>query len=175
MVRAFNRAESAIPDRPVRRRAYGFWSSHHTRTVVPEPRVEIVGGPELYIDRGSRANLTCVITKAHKVPKHVRWTHDNKVRTLERESGQTSQLRAASVAPITNIVNVNSIGVRGCYYYAEMVGRSEACAARRCDIWAGSRDQLSAQTVAIYALQRNIGREVYCLWQSVLANSQQLK
>ncbi|KAF0302407.1 hypothetical protein FJT64_025500 [Amphibalanus amphitrite] len=48
------------------------------------PRVEIIGGPELYIDRGSRANLTCVITKAHKVPKHVRWTHDNKLVQFDR-------------------------------------------------------------------------------------------
>ncbi|XP_043210833.1 hemicentin-2-like isoform X2 [Amphibalanus amphitrite] len=58
--------------------------THFIHLSVVEPRVEIIGGPELYIDRGSRANLTCVITKAHKVPKHVRWTHDNKLVQFDR-------------------------------------------------------------------------------------------
>ncbi|XP_037078674.1 uncharacterized protein LOC119099716 [Pollicipes pollicipes] len=53
--------------------------SHYLHLTVVEPRVEIVGGPDLYINRGSSANLTCIIRDAHKKPENVRWTHDNKL------------------------------------------------------------------------------------------------
>ncbi|KAF0310391.1 hypothetical protein FJT64_018620 [Amphibalanus amphitrite] len=46
---------------------------------IRSPRVEIVGGPDLYINRGSNANLTCVIHGDYNGPNNVRWTHNNKL------------------------------------------------------------------------------------------------
>ena len=53
-----------------------------TRSSVSEPSVEIIGGPDLYINRGSNANLTCVISGGYNGPNNVRWTHNNKVRPM---------------------------------------------------------------------------------------------
>ncbi|KAF0291446.1 Zwei Ig domain protein zig-8 [Amphibalanus amphitrite] len=53
--------------------------SHQIYLNVVEPQVEIVGAPELYINRGSDATLTCIIRGAHKAPENVRWTHDSKL------------------------------------------------------------------------------------------------
>ncbi|XP_037078675.1 contactin-4-like [Pollicipes pollicipes] len=58
--------------------------SHYLHLTVVEPDVEILGGPELYINQGSTANLTCVIRRAHKVPENVRWTHDDKLVEFDR-------------------------------------------------------------------------------------------
>ncbi|XP_037083457.1 hemicentin-2-like [Pollicipes pollicipes] len=57
---------------------------HHVYLNVVDPKVEIVGGPELFINRGSTANLTCIIRNAHRVPDNVRWTHDNKLVQFDR-------------------------------------------------------------------------------------------
>ena len=56
--------------------------SHLTQRSISEPSVEIVGGPDLYINRGSNANLTCLIRGDYgdyEGPNNVRWTHNNKV------------------------------------------------------------------------------------------------
>ncbi|XP_043210828.1 Down syndrome cell adhesion molecule-like, partial [Amphibalanus amphitrite] len=53
--------------------------AHYLYLTVIEPRVEIVGGPDLYINRGSNANLTCVIHGDYNGPNNVRWTHNNKL------------------------------------------------------------------------------------------------
>lgn len=46
---------------------------------VPEPKTQIVGGPELYIDRGSTINLTCVILYSPEPPAYVFWNHNDSV------------------------------------------------------------------------------------------------
>ena len=52
---------------------------HIPSSTSADPQVEILGGPDQYIQQGSSANLTCVIKRAHKMPENVRWTHENKV------------------------------------------------------------------------------------------------
>ncbi|CAH0391135.1 unnamed protein product [Bemisia tabaci] len=44
----------------------------------PEPVTTIIGGTELYINRGSTMNLTCVIKHSPEPPSLIYWTHDTK-------------------------------------------------------------------------------------------------
>ena len=45
-----------------------------------EPRVEILGAPDLYIQRKSMINLTCIMHNVPEPPASVLWYHNNKVR-----------------------------------------------------------------------------------------------
>jgi hypothetical protein len=47
--------------------------------VVAEPLTEIVGAPDLYIDRGSTINLTCVVTYSPEPPAYIFWNHNDAV------------------------------------------------------------------------------------------------
>lgn len=51
-------------------------SSYHR---ISEPRSEILGGPELFVDNGSTINLTCLVEFAAEIPTAVQWSHENKV------------------------------------------------------------------------------------------------
>ncbi|KAJ8935320.1 hypothetical protein NQ314_012887 [Rhamnusium bicolor] len=44
-----------------------------------EPDTEIVGGPELFIDRGSTINLTCVVRHSPEPPAYIFWNHNDAV------------------------------------------------------------------------------------------------
>lgn len=48
-----------------------------TRPAPPEPRGEIVGAPDLYVQKGSLINLTCVLHDLPEPPQYVRWYHTN--------------------------------------------------------------------------------------------------
>ncbi|XP_069951322.1 zwei Ig domain protein zig-8 [Cherax quadricarinatus] len=45
---------------------------------VLEPRGEILGSPDLYVQKGSMINLTCVLYDLPEPPLYVRWYHSNK-------------------------------------------------------------------------------------------------
>jgi hypothetical protein len=47
---------------------------------VSEPSAEIIGGPEMYIDRGSTINLTCVVKNSPEPPAYIFWNHNDAVR-----------------------------------------------------------------------------------------------
>lgn len=47
--------------------------------VVSEPLTEILGAPDLYINRGSTINLTCVILHSPEPPGYIFWNHDDAV------------------------------------------------------------------------------------------------
>lgn len=51
--------------------------------IFPAARVEIIGSPALYVQKGSTINLTCQITDATQVPVYVFWYHKNKVINYE--------------------------------------------------------------------------------------------
>jgi len=51
--------------------------------VFAEPRTEIVGAPDLFIDWGSTINLTCVIHVTPEPPAFVFWDHNETVSTTE--------------------------------------------------------------------------------------------
>jgi hypothetical protein len=50
--------------------------------VFAEPTTDIIGGPDLYIDRGSTINLTCVVLYSPEPPAYIFWNHNEAVSTL---------------------------------------------------------------------------------------------
>ncbi|XP_017487378.1 PREDICTED: uncharacterized protein LOC108375744, partial [Rhagoletis zephyria] len=52
------------------------------------PTASILGGPDLYVDRGSTINLTCVIKFSPEPPTHIFWYHQDKVLSEETSGGR---------------------------------------------------------------------------------------
>jgi len=46
---------------------------------LAEPVTDIIGGPELHINRGSTINLTCIVKFAPEPPPTVIWSHNREV------------------------------------------------------------------------------------------------
>lgn len=44
-----------------------------------EATTDIIGEPELFIDRGSTINLTCVVKFSPEPPAYIYWNHNNTV------------------------------------------------------------------------------------------------
>ncbi|XP_050740637.1 zwei Ig domain protein zig-8-like [Eriocheir sinensis] len=58
---------------------------------VLEPRGEILGAPDLYVQKGSMINLTCVLQDLPEPPLYVRWYHSNKLYTNRNISYSSSR------------------------------------------------------------------------------------
>ncbi|KAL4131007.1 hypothetical protein QTP88_008367 [Uroleucon formosanum] len=43
-----------------------------------EPITTIIGGPDMFINKGSTMNLTCIIKHSPEPPPLIYWTHDSK-------------------------------------------------------------------------------------------------
>lgn len=56
------------------------------------PTASILGGPDLYVDKGSTINLTCVIKFSPEPPTHIFWYHQDKVSTLHINNKYNSLL-----------------------------------------------------------------------------------
>ncbi|XP_076054307.1 hemicentin-2-like [Oratosquilla oratoria] len=50
---------------------------------VVEPQAEILRAPELFVDRGSTLNLTCIIPDSPEPPEYVFWYHREKMVTYD--------------------------------------------------------------------------------------------
>lgn len=50
--------------------------------MISEPTTDIIGGPDLYIDRGSTINLTCVVLYSPEPPAYIFWNHNDAVSIL---------------------------------------------------------------------------------------------
>ena len=64
---------------------------HRIHLTVIQPVTAILGPPELYIEKGSTINLTCII-KAGPLnlnPSYVFWNYNGKIITYDRERGGT--------------------------------------------------------------------------------------
>nr|XP_027238385.1 uncharacterized protein LOC113829412 [Penaeus vannamei] len=46
---------------------------------IPEPTVEVVGAPDIYVNTASMINLTCVVHHAPYPPEDITWYHGNQV------------------------------------------------------------------------------------------------
>ncbi|KAM7355771.1 defective proboscis extension response 10 isoform 2-T3 [Cochliomyia hominivorax] len=55
---------------------------------VAVPTATILGGPDLYVDKGSTINLTCVIKFSTEPPTHIFWYHQDKVLSEENSGGR---------------------------------------------------------------------------------------
>ena len=43
---------------------------------IPEPKTQIVGEPDIFVDIGSMLNLSCVVSYTERPPVHVSWLHN---------------------------------------------------------------------------------------------------
>ena len=48
-------------------------------SIRTEPHTEVLGGPDMHVDRGSTINLTCVARFSPAPPPDVEWRHNNEV------------------------------------------------------------------------------------------------
>lgn len=49
---------------------------------LSEPVTILLGGPEMYINKGSTMNLTCIIKHSPEPPPSIVWTHNTEVCSL---------------------------------------------------------------------------------------------
>ena len=59
------------------------YTLHTISTLISEPAVSILGGPDLFINAGSFINLTCVANFLPGLPLDVDWFHEKQVRKYE--------------------------------------------------------------------------------------------
>lgn len=62
-------------------------SSRLIHLAVVEPETVIVGGPDVYINVGSRLVLTCMVKFTPVPPAYIFWYHDDKLVSYERTRG----------------------------------------------------------------------------------------
>lgn len=65
----------------IRKTRLGYYSLAHTQTHIhfTEPMAQILGGPDLFVDKGSTINLTCTIRFGTEPGGHIFWYHESKV------------------------------------------------------------------------------------------------
>ncbi|XP_071535425.1 lachesin-like [Panulirus ornatus] len=61
--------------------------SHLIHLSVVEPETVIVGGPDVYINTGSRLALTCSVKYSPEPPAFIFWYHDEKLVSYDRTRG----------------------------------------------------------------------------------------
>ncbi|XP_071538414.1 neurotrimin-like isoform X2 [Panulirus ornatus] len=61
--------------------------SHFIRLNVVKPHTYILGGPDMYINKGSTINLTCVVEFSPEPPDFIYWNHNNKIISYDSTRG----------------------------------------------------------------------------------------
>ncbi|XP_026463170.1 uncharacterized protein LOC113365840 isoform X2 [Ctenocephalides felis] len=64
--------------------------SHFIHLNVVEPTTNIIGEPDLYIDRGSTINLTCVVLFSPEPPAYIFWNHNDAIISYDSPRGGVS-------------------------------------------------------------------------------------
>ncbi|XP_076388378.1 zwei Ig domain protein zig-8 isoform X2 [Megachile rotundata] len=64
--------------------------SHIVHLNVIEPKTEILGAPDLYINRGSTINLTCVVLQSPEPPAYIFWNHNDAIISYDSSRGGVS-------------------------------------------------------------------------------------
>lgn len=62
-----------------KRNYYVWWVIFSFIFYCPEPVTSIVGEPEMFINKDSTMNLTCVVRHSPEPPTAIYWTHDHEV------------------------------------------------------------------------------------------------
>ena len=44
--------------------------------LILEPKTQVVGEPDIFVDIGSMLNLSCVVSFTERPPIHVQWLHN---------------------------------------------------------------------------------------------------
>merc|ERR1712080_40272 len=66
--------------------------SHHVYLKVAEPRTEIVGGPNIYLEEGFTMNLTCLVRDSPEPPQYIFWYHNKEPISYNSARGGISQI-----------------------------------------------------------------------------------
>ncbi|XP_047488132.1 uncharacterized protein LOC125038636 [Penaeus chinensis] len=74
--------ECQIATKPIR--------TYHVFLKVEEPSVEVVGAPDIYVNRASMINLTCVVYHAPYPPEDIIWYHGNQTISYTSPRGGVS-------------------------------------------------------------------------------------
>ena len=45
-------------------------------SIILEPKTQVVGEPDIFVDIGSMLNLSCVVSFTERPPIHVQWLHN---------------------------------------------------------------------------------------------------
>ncbi|XP_042243412.1 uncharacterized protein LOC121880321 [Homarus americanus] len=78
-VRDSGNYECQLSTKPVR--------SYVVRLNVFAPQAEIIGAPDMHVDKGSTINLTCVVNHGPEPPAYIFWYHNGKVVNYESPRG----------------------------------------------------------------------------------------
>ncbi|XP_039500737.1 uncharacterized protein LOC120457308 isoform X3 [Drosophila santomea] len=69
-----------------------------------EPVTDIIGGPELHINRGSTINLTCIVKFAPEPPPTVIWSHNREIINFDSPRGGISLVTEKGVLTTSRLL-----------------------------------------------------------------------
>jgi hypothetical protein len=77
---------------------------------VIEPVTNILGPAELYIEKGSTINLTCVIKAGplNQNPSYVFWNYNGKIITYDRERGGTVMISERGEETVSSLIIIHA-------------------------------------------------------------------
>lgn len=75
---------------------------------VVDPYSEILGDKEIFINRESLLNLTCVV-HTPEIPAAIFWKHEGKLLELESASGSTTEIQTVSGSPTISYLLIPAI------------------------------------------------------------------
>lgn len=101
--------------------------------MVSEPITIIIGAPDLFVNKGSTINLTCVVKYAPEPPPMMIWSHNSEVGIISRDGmvgGRRSRFDSSRIARgqaacllirqfVSRFVPFRSKEIRGEYSFRE--------------------------------------------------------
>ncbi|XP_076387580.1 protein amalgam isoform X3 [Megachile rotundata] len=72
-------------------------TSRRVYLTVVEPETEIAGGPDLFINKYSTINLTCLVKYAPDPPSTIVWSHNHEVRSIHKTALFAFGVTSASI------------------------------------------------------------------------------
>ncbi|KAL7742913.1 hypothetical protein ACLKA6_016268 [Drosophila palustris] len=77
---------------------------HSVYLNIVEPITEIIGGPEMHINKGSTINLTCIVKFAPEPPPTVIWSHNRQVINFDSPRGGISLVTEKGVLTTSRLL-----------------------------------------------------------------------
>ncbi|XP_018021146.1 uncharacterized protein LOC108677438 [Hyalella azteca] len=91
---------------------------HYIWLNVVEPQTQIVGDHDIYINRESSINLTCIVDYTPEPPAYVIWKHNGKVVSYDSERGGVSVVTDKGPTTSSNLIvrgaSIRDSGVYSC-------------------------------------------------------------
>ncbi|KAG8270247.1 hypothetical protein J6590_089567 [Homalodisca vitripennis] len=82
---------------------------HHVYLNVVEPITDILGGPELFINKRSTINLTCLVRFAPEPPPVMIWSHNREVINFDSPRGGVSLLTEKGIITTSRLLIQNAV------------------------------------------------------------------